>query len=156
MPPNLPLDLSPIPTQPWDERPAELPLDVEEVRTALWLDRGNISLAAERLKVSSARLRNFVNAKPRLLAEQREAREQLADRAEQIVHEALNDNTDTGRKDGMAKFVLNSSIGKPRGFSATPGNVVNVKNVGPMVITWLQPGQEPTTIDEEGEVINDS
>jgi hypothetical protein len=157
---ELPPDLVAIPTQPWDERPAELPLDAEEVRTALWLNKGNISLAANQLKVSSSRLRNFVHAKPRLLAEQREAREQLADRAEQIVDEALNDPADAGRRDGMAKFILNSEMARGRGLSARPSPTVNVSaNKANMVISWLEPGQVPpghgTTIDEQGELVND-
>lgn len=154
----LPGDLQPIPTQPWDERPSELPLNEEEVRTALWLDKGNISLSAERLKVSSSRLRNYVSSKPRLINEQKEAREQLADRAEEVVSEALNDNTDAGRRDGMAKFVLNSEFARNRGMSARPAPSVSIKNNGNLVIGWLGAGELPpgatgTLID--GEVVND-
>lgn len=154
----LPGDLQPIPTQPWDERPEDLPLQEEEVRTALWLDRGNISLAAERLKIRTARLRNYVNNKPRLLAEQREAREQLVDRAEEVVAEALNDNTDAGRRDGMAKFVMNSEVARNRGLSARPAPALSIKNSGNLVIGWLGTGELPpgaTGTIIEGEVVND-
>jgi hypothetical protein len=129
--------LQPIPTQPWDERPAALPLDEEEVRTALWLNKGNVSDSAAMLKVSSIRLRNYVNAKPRLLAEQKEMRERLLDRAEQVAAEALFDPADAGRRDGMAKFLLNSALGKLRGLgTGGSGPVVNVRNIGPMIIEW--------------------
>ena len=133
---QVPEDLVPIPTQPWDERPNSLPLNVEECRTALWLARGNISIAAEQLKVAVSRLRNFVNNSARLKAEQNEAREQLADRAEAIVDEALHDQTDSGRRDSMAKYVLNSAFAKDRkyGNSATPG--LTVQSKGPVLVQW--------------------
>jgi hypothetical protein len=110
---------------------------VEEVRTALWLERGNVTNSALRLKVTSARLRRFIDSSPRLQAEQREAREQLLDRAEEIVHEALNDPADPGRRDGMTKFLLNSAMAKQRGYGSGPSTQVNVKNTGPMIIGWL-------------------
>lgn len=152
MDPRLPNDLVPLPTTPYEERPASLPLDVEECRTALWLNRGNIPDAAAKLKVSPSRLRNFVQNSPRLLAEQREAREQLADRAEQIVHEALHDEVDASRRDAMAKYVLNSAIGKARGFGAA-GVGVKISNTGPMIITWATEEDHIKTINEEGETV---
>lgn len=151
---RIPSDLRPLPTAPYDERPNSLPLDVEECRTALWLERGNIPDAAARLKITPIRLRAFVNNSPRLLAEQSEAREQLADRAEQIVHEALHDEVDAGRRDGMAKYVLNSRIGKGRGFGAA-GQQMNVTNTGPMIITWATEADKLKTINEEGELVDD-
>lgn len=149
---RLPNDLVPLPTAPYEERPASLPLDVEECRTALWLERGNIPDSAARLKISASRLRNFVQNSPRLLAEQREAREQLADRAEQIVFEALYDEVDSSRRDSMAKYVLNSTIGKQRGFGAA-GVGVKIQNTGPMIITWATEQDDIKTINEEGEIV---
>jgi len=149
---RLPSDLVPLPTAPYEERPHSLPLDVEECRTALWLHRGNIPDAASQLKVTPSRLRNFVTNSPRLLAEQREAREQLADRAEQIVHEALYDEVDSSRRDSMAKYVLNSVIGKQRGFGSA-GVGVKITNVGPMIITWATEEDHIKTINEEGETV---
>ncbi|HWI66891.1 MAG TPA: hypothetical protein VNS88_00685 [Nitrospiraceae bacterium] len=149
---RIPQDLVPLPTAPYEERPASLPLDVEECRTALWLERGNIPDAAARLKVTPIRLRNFVQNSPRLLAEQREAREQLADRAEKIVYEALHDEVDSSRRDSMAKYVLNSVIGKTRGFGSA-GVGVKIQNTGPMVITWATEDDGIKTINEEGEVV---
>lgn len=133
---DMPGDLLPIPTQPWDERPDSLPLVHEEVRTALWLEQGNVAKAAARLKVAPYRLRNFINSSPRLLAEQTEAREQLADRAEEVVKEALFDPLDTARRDGMAKYVL-SSIGRNRGFGTGPGKQININSQGGnILIQW--------------------
>lgn len=147
-----PIDLIPLPTMPYSVRPASLPLDVQECRTALWLNRGHVADSAAQLKISPIRLRNFIANNPSLQAEQREAREQLADRAEQIVHEALNDPTDPGRRDSMAKYVLNSPIGKARGYGPA-GVGVNIKNTGPMIITWATPDDDLKTIDEHGEVV---
>ena len=150
---RLPSDLVPLPTMPYEERPKSLPLDVEECRTALWLERGNITDAAARLKTTPLRLRAFVNNSPRLLAEQRESLEQLGDRAAQIVFEALHDEVDASRRDSMAKYVLNSAIGKARGFG-TSGLGINIKNTGPMIITWATEEDHLKTINEDGEVID--
>lgn len=152
---TLPLDLIPLPTQPWDERPLSLPLDVEECRTALWMAVGNVTEAAQILKVSSSRLRNFIRCSPRLTEECREAREQLADTAESVVRDALTDKTDPGRRDQMARFVLNSQLGRQRGFGAGTPNI-KINNTGPVIIGWADgtsfgggevQTQEPETIE---------
>ena len=151
--PELPTDLQPIPTQPWAERPDSLPLAVEEVRTALWLEEGSIPRAAIRLKVTSHRLRRFIQNSPRLLAEQNEAREQLADRAEEVVKEALFDPVDTGRRDSMAKYVL-SSIGRSRGFGTGPGKQININSEGGnILITWADGSPVGSDSDEVGVII---
>lgn len=133
---GIPDDLVPIGTAPWDERPTELPLDVEEVRTALWMNRGNIHKAAELLKISSQRLRRFVNNNEYLKSEQEEAREVLKDLAEENVYDALTDEQDKGRKDSMSRFVL-QTIGKDRGFGTGASGInVNTKGKGRLVVTW--------------------
>ncbi len=147
---QLPTDLKPLPTQPWDERPDELPLDSEEARTAIWEERGNISRAAERLKVPSSRLRAFVKASPYLQREVSEASERLVDMAEDVVYDALRDPQ---RQDTMARFVL-SSKGKSRGWGQGTGNVNLNLPKGPMRITWedgtaLTAQDESKTIDGE-------
>lgn len=141
---DFPDDLIPLPTSPFDERPNSLPLDVEECRTALWLERGNITKAAARIKTSPARFRTFVSNSARLRAEQNEARQQMADRAEEVLHEALHDESDSGRRDSAAKWVLDR-IGKDRGFS-TSGAANSVRlNVGPISVEWLS---EPIKVIE--------
>lgn len=132
---EIPSDLIPLPTQPWDERPDAIPLDREEVRTALWLTRGNVSGAADTLKVSSQRLRRFVANSPYLSAQLEEARQQLVDIAESNVYDALTDKMDSGRRDSMSRFVL-SSQGRSRGWGQGNGPKVNIHNNGPMVIQW--------------------
>jgi len=152
-----PKDLTPIPTQPWNERPDELPLDIEECRTALWMSNGNVSEAAKILKVPSSRLRRLIRNSAYLQSEQMEARERLADMAEEVVKEALEDDQDKGRRDSMARFVLNSTIGKQRGYGNGAGGVqMNLPNKGRVVISWDNgeqiAGDSPKTI--EGEVVD--
>lgn len=131
----IPVDLQPLSTQPWDQRPASLPLDIEECRTALWMAAGNVTEAAAILKISSSRLRNFIRCSPRLTEECREAREQLADTAEGVVREALADATDSSRRDQMARFVLTSQLGRARGFGAG-SPTLKVNTTGPVIIGW--------------------
>lgn len=121
---ELPTDLVPLPTAPYDERPVELPLDIEECRTALWMKRGNISEAAKLIKTSPARFRRFVQSSPRLMEEVKEAQQQLVDMAEDVAYEALTDE-DPSRRDSMARFVM-SNLGKDRGYGTANGGGVNV------------------------------
>jgi GTPase involved in cell partitioning and DNA repair len=150
---------------PYSQRPEELPLDVEECRTAIWYCRGNITQAAAILKVPSARLRNFVNKSQYLSREVEEATEQLIDRAEVIVSEALDDEEDKSRQDQMAKFVLSSTKARKRGWGAGSTPSLSVKNTGSgtMVVGWadgtqfkpVESSRETQTI--EGEIVeNDS
>lgn len=133
---QMPENLHPLPTMPYDTRPVELPLDVEECRTAIWQCRGNISLAAQLLKVKPARLRRFVATSPRLMEEVKEAQEQLLDIAEDVAYEALTDDEDAGRRDQMARFVM-SNLGKNRGYGTGSGNKVDINlPKGKVKIEW--------------------
>jgi hypothetical protein len=141
---DLPNDLSPLPTVPWEERPDHVPLDQEEVRTALWLNDGNVSTAANQLKVTSRRLRAFIGSSPYLLGEAQEAREQLVDRAEDIVREALE--SEPTRADPMARYVL-SSLGRTRGFGTQSNPSLKVDSSGPILIQWLSDNPPSATVD---------
>jgi hypothetical protein len=57
----------PLPFYNWPERPHSIPLDVEEVATSLFLADGNVSAAAERLRVPPARLNKCIRKSPRLI-----------------------------------------------------------------------------------------
>lgn len=134
---NIPVDLVPLPTMPYDERPDALPLDVEECRTALWMTAGNISKAAEILKTTSLRLRNFVKASKRLTDEQKEMQEVLLDKAESVAAEALEDE-DATRRDTMARFVM-TNLGKDRGYGQGNGKGgvnLNLPGKGNFTISW--------------------
>ena len=134
---DIPTDLVPLPTMPYDERPEALPLDIEECRTALWMMRGNISEAAKILKISSLRLRNFVKASKRLTEEQKEMQEVLLDKAEEVVADAL-ESEDPTRKDAMARFVI-TKLGSNRGYAEANGKGgvnINLPNKGNFSISW--------------------
>jgi len=124
---------------------------MDEVRTAIWMNAGNVTAAAEQLKVTSLRLRNFIKHSPYLLREQGEAREQVLDKAESVVLEALNDE-DASRKDTMARYVL-SNVGKGRGYGAGNSAKVNINSQGGnIIVSWAdgsQFGDKP-----EGDVID--
>lgn len=144
-----PTDLVALPTMPYDVRPTELPLDIEECRTALWRSAGNITKAAELLKVSSLRLRAFIRKSPYLSAEAAEAQEQIKDLAEDIVVEALTDSEDAQRRDAMAKFVL-LGPGKDRGYgSGAPKVTINNQKGASMTIAWA----DGTSIGPQAPVI---
>ena len=56
----------PLPYFPWLERPHSSPLDVEEAATALFLEKGAVATAAERLRVTPARLKRTIHKSVRL------------------------------------------------------------------------------------------
>jgi len=142
---ELPSDLLPIPTQPWDERPNALPLVVEEVRTALWLDGGNISAAAERLKVTSVRLRRFVERSPRLMNEKREMIERVSDRAMANLVETIHDDLDKDRRNQDSKWWLDRQA-RDRGFGGA-GAKVSISTSGPVIVGWA----DGTTVSGEAD-----
>jgi len=155
---QVPDDLVPLPTAPYNERPLELPLDVEETRTALWMVQGNVTEAAKLLKITSIRLRNFVKKSPYLTAEMAEAADRMVDIAESNVLDALTDSEDPSRRDTMSRFVL-TNIGKARGWGTGTGGGLNIKNNGgTIVVQWADGtaiGQDDTK-EIEGEVIESS
>lgn len=132
-----PNDLMPLPTAPYQERPIELALDVEECRTALWRCGGNVTEAAKLLKVTSLRLRSFVNKSAYLSAEMQEAKDQIVDKAEAVVVDALDDTEDKSRRDTMARFVLGSQ-GRSRGWGSGTSAAVKVNNSkgGTIIVQW--------------------
>lgn len=151
---EFPNDLLPLPTAPYSERPISEPLVVEECRTSLWLVRGNITEAAKLLKVTSLRLRQFVNKSPYLLSEMQEAKDQIVDVAETVVYEALTDEDDKGRKDTMSRYVL-SNLGRHRGWGTTQTGI-NIKNTqgGTIVVQWADGSTFGEAPQEELEMID--
>lgn len=151
---QIPENLIPLPTAPYDQRPASMPLDVEECRTAIWRTAGNVTRAAGLLKVPSQRLRTFIKSHDRLKREVEEASEQVLDKAEDVVRDALDD---PDRADAMARFVLQTK-GRSRGWGNGSGNGVVVNSSGPIQISWadgtqLRGGDDAKTI--EGVVVDD-
>lgn len=142
-----PEDLLPLPTAPYNERPESLPLDTEECRTALWLAHGNISDAADTLKITSSRLRAFVRASSYLTREMEEANERIKDKAVSVVIDALNGPPE--RSDTMARFVL-GGLGKDRGFGAGSNGKTKV-SIGDFTVEWNDTPQQSNVqvIDHE-------
>jgi len=116
--------------------------------------KGNVSRAAEYLKVPSTRLRYFVEKSPYLKRELRESLEIYVDRAEEIVDEALNDDEDKSRRDQMARFVLGSQVARQRGWGngqAQPGMKIDNKG-GTILVSWAD-GTKFQGHEIEGEVV---
>lgn len=87
------------------------------------------------LKTTSSRLRRFITDSAYLSAELQESKDQMIDRAESNVLEALNDEEDASRRDTMSRFVL-GNLGRARGWGT--GNAgINIKNSGgTIVVQW--------------------
>lgn len=119
----LPPDLAPMPY-------GAGPDDLEAVRTALWLNFGNVGLAAKALSAPAGELARVVERSPELKSDRDAARRMLVDRAEAVVVEQLSDERNTDRRDEASKFVL-TTLGKalgwgsqataPNGFSMSDG-----------------------------------
>jgi hypothetical protein len=107
-------------------------LTTDECISALWHAGGNVTKAAELLRIDSARLRRIVHRFPAVKAEWLEIQEQLLDTAERNVREALNDTKNRNRQDRMAKFVLGRS-----GREWQPRNTtVNASPNGNLRLVW--------------------
>ena len=89
---------------------------------------------------------------PRLLAEQNEAREILADKAEENIKEALWDPLDAQRRDSASKYVL-SSLGRPRGWGTGPGKQININSEGGNILIQWADGTSVTS-DDSGPIID--
>lgn len=142
---------------PYGERPLSLPLDIEECRTAIWRASGNITKAAELLKVPSRRLRKFIKDSEYLTGEVDEAAEQIVDKAEEVIVDALNDTEDKGRQDAAARVVLQSARAKARGWGNGAGSTAGAKVAvaGDLIIQWGN-GENINPLQViEGEVVED-
>ena len=104
----LPPDLAPIPYGADGE-------DDEAVRTALWLNYGNIRLAARALGAAPGALARKVEQDPSLKTDRDAARRMIVDEAENVIVEQLTDVNSVDRRDEAAKFVL-TSLGKALGW----------------------------------------
>jgi len=94
----LPEDLAPIPYG------ADID-DEEAIRTALYLNFGNVGLAARSLGCLPGALARIVEASSALKSDRDAARRMIVDQAEQVIVEQLTDTDQTDRRDEAAKFV---------------------------------------------------
>jgi len=105
---DLPPDLAPIPYGADDE-------DIEAIRTCLYLNFGNVKLAARALGSTTGALARKVEGDPSLRADRDAARRMIVDLAEANIVEQLSDEGSIDRRDEAAKFVL-TSLGKSLGW----------------------------------------
>jgi hypothetical protein len=118
------------------------PIDVEEAKRALEKVDGNVTAAAEIMKVDSARLRAFVAEEPVLRRMQDEIMERAVDRAIEILFEGLRDEHYGNRLQAAMEF-LRTENARKRGFGPQGGALeLNSRTVETLTITWLEPGTE--------------
>jgi hypothetical protein len=104
----LPADLAPIPYGADIE-------DIEAIRTALYLNYGNVGLAARSLGALPGALARVVEQSAELRSDRDAARRMIVDQAEAVIVEQLTDKAQIDRRDEAAKFVL-TSLGKALGW----------------------------------------
>ena len=95
----------PLPYYSWAVRPVHLALDIEECATALYLSRGVVSAAAERLKVESLKLQRVINRSPRLVRLHAELVALLNDDVHKEVIAAFADDDSRRREWASAKVI---------------------------------------------------
>jgi hypothetical protein len=140
LPPPEPVEpvLQDTPTQPY---PDTEPLDHAAVEAALWHAEGNVHVAATLLNTRPARVAYLINRLPNLQTARRLASELLLDKAELILHDALDDQADTARQDNAARFILEKG-GRSRGWSKDGGGALNLAfdpqtpSQGQIAIRW--------------------
>ena len=110
----LPPDLRPLPVAPDSD-------DDEAVRTALYLNFGNVGLAALALGRAPGELARHIELFPSLRADREAARRMIVDQAEAVIVDQLLDTEQADRRDEAAKFVL-TNLGKSLGWGTGPSS----------------------------------
>jgi hypothetical protein len=106
-----------LPAYPWSQRPDDHPLTLDEVSAALVEASGDVTAAADRLRVGSLTLRKFIERSPRARAVVLEMDHRLADRARRKLIAILNADEDARRQDWAIRYILNSRMARHLGFS---------------------------------------
>jgi hypothetical protein len=106
----LPPDLAPLPYGASTD-------DEDAIRTALYLNFGNVGRAAGQLGVQPGALARRIELVPSLKADRDAARRMIVDQAEAVIVEQLEDKDQPDRRDDAARFVL-TSLGKSLGWGA--------------------------------------
>jgi len=125
--------------------------DAERLRALLIELNGNITKAAERLRVDSAFLRGFVDRIPRLRLTLAEIMERGVDQAVDILYEGLGDQASFQNRFYSAKEMLKSDAGRRRGYGQPATHNLEIKPVarGSLEIKWIDPPKH----DLEGPLI---
>jgi hypothetical protein len=125
--------------------PFEEPLDRHQVRALLLELDGNVTKAAERLKVDPERLRAYVNGIPALKRAIDEALERAVDASIDVLYESLRDEGSLRNRFYAAKEFLRTEAGKRRGFGPRePIGALEVRAQasGAITLKWLEPPKE--------------
>jgi hypothetical protein len=93
----------PLPFYAWDRRPSTIRLDPEEAATALYLAEGEISVAAQTLKVEPLRLMRAIRCSARLTRLHAELVSLLNDKVHHEYRRAFNDEDDRRREWAASK-----------------------------------------------------
>jgi hypothetical protein len=91
--------------------------DDEQIRTALFINYGNVTRTAEMLGLHAGVLARHVNRVSSLKTDQMAARQLIVDRAEEAILDRLT-TTEGDEQYETAKFIL-TSLGKELGWGAT-------------------------------------
>ena len=113
------------------------PFTARDLRSALWLSAGDVSKAAKRLAVSTARVRAFTDKSPWIQRELYEARERILDKTEEVLFEA-SFSDDPKRRDSVARYILTKSqTGRAR-LHALTEHLRPETNGGVVDIRWVE------------------
>lgn len=128
--------------------PFEPILDEGRIEPMLLDHDGSIRLVARELGISSARLRRFVEASPRLRSACEEAFALAVDEAVGVLYEGLRDQNSFQNRFYSAKEFLRSAEGRKRGFGhETSGQAtLELKDKGgakTITLKWIEPKEEP-------------
>ena len=139
----------PLPHYSWAVRPSHLALDIEECATALYLSRGVVSAAAERLKVESLKLQRVINRSPRLVRLHQELVALLNDDVHKEIIAAFADDDSRRREWGAAKVINSRQFqGHPLAPNSqnAPTISVDASSVREIIFSWKAP-DSPKMID---------
>lgn len=130
-------EFAPLPYYPWDVRPPHLLLEVDEAATALYLSRGIISDAAQKLRVDALKLTRFIARHPRLTRLHGELVSLLNDDVHREVLAAMSDADSRRREWGSAK-VMNSRQFQGHPLAPASNNAPSISIGGParIIISW--------------------
>lgn len=146
--------VTPLPEYNWAQRPAEIPLTRNEVISALCQSKGNVSDAADLLKVFRARLAAYLKKDEPSKAILDELYERLVDKAESTVINVMEDAPDLKTRLDAAKIILmGSKAGKNRGWGEK-GVMVDL-NLGPggrVAVRWANEQEAKTMFDPANEI----
>lgn len=131
--------------------PKEKPLTEESVMRALIRHDGMVPKMARALKVGPQTIRKFILERPVFKAARDEAREHMADLAENALYEILNNKNHRDR--AKAAIYVLTSIGRSRGYGIgirhELGGIPENGTTGPVKVQFFVPEKEHDE-DEDG------